>query len=97
MKSKKGDLVEIIGSDANDKSVLGKRFILDKYDTVFSITLGREISAWETPYTTWKGLGFYAKECYLKKINPDGDEISNLTFEELMGKLKTNKLEHVEM
>lgn len=83
MSLKKGDLVEVIGSDSGMQEVVGLRFTLEFYEELYSITTGEVIYAWLTPI-----IGFAARECYLRKVNPDGDELSDESFESLMSKLK---------
>jgi len=83
-KFKKGDLVEVIS------------------DGWYGITVGERFNI-----TTWKNKGFkspikvageriYYPSNHLKKINPDTDEKSSLTFEQLMDKIKSGELEGVE-
>lgn len=79
---KKGDLVEVIGSDGG-YNVAGLRFILEVYEEKYSINIKEYVYAWRTPVE-----GFHARECYLKKVNPDGDNLSEFTFDELMNNLK---------
>lgn len=101
MKFKKGDLVEVIGL-VSYSHMNGERFILGAGKFSEAIYPEGEVSygfVWKTPFPADlhpnKEDAVWIEECYLKKINPDGDELSNLTFEELMGKLKTNKLEPI--
>lgn len=83
---KKGDLVEVIGSDSRDLDVIGLRFTLEIYEEVYSMTLREHVYTWRTPLK-----GFSARECYLRKVNPDGDNLSEFTFDELMDDLKYTK------
>lgn len=102
MKFKKGDLVEFTGLIAYSH-MNGERFVLHESKYSKAVCPKGSVSSglvWKTPFsadlhptkdTLW------AEESFLKKINPDGDEISSLTFEELMGKLKTNNLETIKL
>lgn len=83
---KKGDLVEITGSDSGREDIIGLRFVLEESVEVFSIDLWKHVYAWRTPVKD-----HYARECYLKKVNPDGDELSSESFEEIMKSLKSKK------
>ena len=96
MKFKKGDLVEIIHVQYYEE-LLGERFILDKYEKYYNQVTHVWEWGWETPFPTRSGRGnTVCSEDKLKKINPDTDEKSSFTFEELLGKLKTDQLEGVE-
>lgn len=81
---KKGDLVEIIGSDRGIKDVMGVRFILEHRKNVFSKNILEHVYGWETPIEC-----HFAREIYLKKVNPDGDELCSQSFDEIMKSLKS--------
>lgn len=81
---KKGDLVEVIGSDGGREDVLGLRFNLEHYEEVLSLDIFEYVYAWRTPLED-----FSARECYLKKVNPDGDELSSESFDQIMESLKS--------
>lgn len=90
-KFKKGQLVEVTGSDSGRKDVIGVRFLLGEYGLVYSITIDDQVYAWATPI-----CDFSARECYLKLVNPDSEESSEFAFEELMLDLKQGVLVDVE-
>lgn len=84
---KKGDLVEIIGcSDTRFSKFVGERFILSEV-TVLSTGELRGSVGWRSPFRI-EGCRFSPIEKYLRKVNPDGDELSNESFNEIMNKLK---------
>lgn len=95
---KKGDLVEVIGS-VSFPQFIRERFILTSYDSVCYNEVTKEvlnIKNWRSPFRVdglEREVGFL--EEHLKKINPDTDEKSNFTFEELMDKMKSEQLEGV--
>lgn len=95
MKFKKGDLVEIIHVQQYTE-LLGVRFVLDTYCNYYNDITNKWESGWDVPIVTKCGTLTVCSEDKLKKINPDTDETSNFTFEELLGKLKTDQLEGVE-
>jgi len=98
MKFKKGDLVEIIYVHQHkNKSLLGKRFVLNESSKYYNPLKNDYEFGWFLPFTTKEGNIIACSEDKLKKINPDGDELSDLTFEELMRKLKTNNLETIKL
>lgn len=88
---KKGDLVEIVKT-FNYPELLGERFILGEVE----FWENSEVFMWATPFKGDGGSDIYTSEIQLKKINPDTDEKSNFTFEELMDKMKSQQLEGVE-
>lgn len=102
MKFKKGDLVEIV-NHPNRVDLLGERFTLQvgEFRDYYLNATDREIRSgfvWDTPFPSihLKGTTIVVSEDQIKKINPDTDETSSFTFEELLGKLKTDQLEGVE-
>ncbi len=87
MSLKKGDLVEVIGCFASRfNKFIGERFTLNE-KTPVSLGATRGVG-WRSPFQT-EGRTFAPLEKYLRKVNPDGDEISDESFEELMTKLKS--------
>jgi len=97
MKYKKGQLVEVYGL-TKDISVNGERFIVtdsgNADSLVFEIHRNQAGNYYYTGIT--KNLcKIWIKENNLKAINPDGDEQSDFTFNELMSDLtKSNQLTH---
>ena len=88
MSLKKGYLVEVIGCfDPKFNKFIGERFTLNE-KTLVSIGAVRGIG-WRSPFQT-EGKIFAPLEKYLRKVNPDGDELSDESFEELMTKLKSS-------
>lgn len=89
MSLKKGDLVEVIGCfDLRfNKKFIGERFTLNEKIPV-SLGAARGVG-WRSPFQT-EGKIFAPLEKYLRKVNPDGDELSDESFEELMTKLKSS-------
>lgn len=92
MSLKKGDLVEIIGCrNPSLNKFIGKRFILNVSTLV---KMGDSyVRGWRSPFET-RTLIFSPAEKYLRKVNPDGDELSSESFESLMLKLKTANKNH---
>lgn len=80
---KKGDLVEVVGSDSGREDVIGLRFSLEHYEEILSLDIFEYVYAWRTPLAD-----FSARGCYLKKVNPDGDELSSGSFDQIMESLK---------
>ena len=100
---KKGDLVEVIGL-VDYEELRGERLVLDKGENINAILCdGTEnvCFAWETPFRGYQHEGYeedflWVGEENLRKINPDTNEKSNFTFEELMDTMKSEQLEGVE-
>lgn len=87
MSLKKGDLVEIVGCfDSEFNKFIGERFTLNEKTT--AAVGGNFGIGWRSPFET-KNKIFAPLEKYLRKVNPDGDELSDESFEELMTKLKS--------
>ena len=89
MSLKKGDLVEVIGClDTKFIKFIGERFILnEKTLTSIGDNFG---SGWRSPFKEGNQI-FAPLEKYLRKVNPDGDELSDESFESLLEKLKSYK------
>ena len=89
MSLKKGDLVEVIGClNTKFNKFVGERFILNERkitSTGASFRWG-----WGSPFETGDQI-FCPLEKYLRKVNPDGDELAGESFESLMSKLKSAK------
>ncbi len=87
MSLKRGDLVEVVGCfDPKFNKFIGERFTLNE-KTTFLIEGNFDIG-WQSPFKT-EGKIFAPLGKCLRKVNPDGDELSDESFEELMAKLKT--------
>lgn len=95
---KKGDLVEIINHPTR-VDLLGERFTLCKggYKNLLDFD-GKSVTCkfvWETPFKSileeFKDRNIHLSEEFLKKVNPDGDNLSEFTFDELMSDLRYNK------
>ncbi len=93
---KKGDLVEVIGS-ISFPEFIGERFTLEDNSTSTYIESTGEIEdmfVWESPFRKVGITRIIAfQEKHLRKINPDSDEKSAFTFEELMDTMKSGQLE----
>ena len=88
MSLKKGDLVEIIGCNNPEFSkFIGRRFILE-FKSTLVVGACRGMVGWKSPFETDR-LVFTPLEKYLRKVNLDGDERSDESFESLMKKLKS--------
>ena len=87
MGLKKGDLVEVIGClDSRFNKFIGERFTLNEKTPV---PIGGNLTeGWWSPFQA-EGKIFTPLEKYLRKVNPDGDELSDESFESLMIKLKS--------
>ena len=89
MSLKKGDLVEVIGCRSLDfKRFVGERFILN--ERTLTSTGDSFRWGWRSPFETEYQI-FSPLEEYLRKVNPDGDKLSNESFESLLSKLKSFK------
>ena len=95
MKFKKGDLVEILDNPFYP-NLKGERFVLNVSQYATGLYSGEDFLGWKTPFSEFS-RPIYARESFLKKVNPDGDELSSFTFTELMNKLKTNNLETIKL
>jgi len=87
-KFKRGQLVEITKSYAGNE---GKRFVIT--DSEYGITVkseGKHVNIYKNdlPSTKEGSTGYYVAEAHIKLVNPDNDEESEFTFEELMLDLK---------
>ena len=89
-KFSKGQLVELIESD---KGNIGYRFIIttwkkEGYWSKDGSTHNKGVVYKTDMRSTRKGRFLYAPESFLKLVNPDGDEQSEFTFDELINELK---------
>lgn len=88
MSLKKGDLVEVIGcSDPVFDGFIGNRFTLE-VEVILSSGKYSDCKGWMSPFSS-EGYLFAPLEKYLRKVNLDGDERSDESFESLMKKLKS--------
>lgn len=83
---KKGDLVEVVESPYCPEYI-GERFVLTESSVIEGLHSKKIFKAWLTPFRNSHG-SIYANEKYIRKVNPDGDNLSEYTFEELMNNLK---------
>lgn len=89
MSLKKGDLVEVIGClNTEFNKFVGERFILN--ERTLTSTGDSFKWGWRSPFETEDQI-FSPLEKYLRKVNPDGDELAGESFESLMTKLKSSK------
>lgn len=86
---KKGDSVEVVESPYYPEYV-GERFVLTESSVVEGLHSKETFKAWLTPFRNSRG-SIYANEKYIRKVNPDGDNLSEFTFDELMNDLKYTK------
>lgn len=87
---KKGDLVEVIDS-LSFPDLIGERFNLTTFTGVaYAEKLGevRGGNFWSSPFKDFDGAIIGFRQDHLRKVNPDGDNLSEYTFEELMNNLK---------
>lgn len=92
---KKGDLVEVVNHPTRE-DLLGERFTLCKGSCKNILDFdGKSIIrkfVWETPFKSiledFRDRNVHLSEDFLRKVNPDGDNLSEYTFEELMNNLK---------
>lgn len=90
MSLKKGDLVEVIGcSHPRFSEIIGSRFTLEE-EIVIETGEYLGCKGWMSPFSSEYYL-FAPLEKYLRKVNPDGDELSDESFNSLMTKLKSTK------
>ncbi|APC44491.1 hypothetical protein [Pseudoalteromonas phage PH357] len=99
---KKGDLVEVVNHPTR-ADLLGERFKLCKgsHKNILDFD-GKSVIrkfVWETPFKSiledFRDRNVHLSEDFLRKVNPDGDNLSEYTFEELMNNLKLpNKEKH---
>lgn len=82
-KFKRGQLVEVTKSSKGNK---GHRFVV----TVAEVDNGIDGTSYRTDMYSAisKGKCLWAAEGHLKLVNPDGDDKSEFTFDELMSDLR---------
>ena len=91
---KKGDLVEVIGS-VSFPELIGERFTLSTKDTAAMCAIEdfklREGEFWLSPFRNPldHDLTISFKSEHLRKVNPDGDELSSDSFDAIMKSLKS--------
>ena len=92
MKFNKGQLVEVI-NDPNDPRFIGCRFVVSACK--YRADIGHFMYALPERLQDEFQVVLSAREHNLKLVNPDNDEQSDFTFNELMSDLtKSNQLTH---
>ena len=91
MSLKKGDLVEVIDSVSYPEFIGYRYTLVDSETGVLSKAqdIFHKGIVWESPFID-EGLIVCFMEAHLRKVNPDGDEVSDESFESLMTKLKAS-------
>ena len=89
MSLKKGALDEVTDCfNPKFSKFVGERFILN--EKTLTLAGYSYASSWRSPFNV-ENSHFCPQEKYLRKINPDGHELSGGSFESLLGKLKSYK------
>jgi len=89
-KFKRGQLVEITRSRKGLS--VGHRFIVtDAIDAEWEDKEHKGVMGYKTDLRNEKGSGkfSYSPENWIKLVNPDNDDVSEFTFEELMDNVKS--------
>lgn len=87
---KRGDLVEVIDS-LSFPELIGYRFNLTVYkEKAYAEKLDEVHDGvfWSSPFKDYDGAVIGFLQAHLRKVNPDGDNLSEYTFEDLMNNLK---------
>jgi len=91
-KFNKGDLVELIESEQGNNT--GVRFIITEceIDNLMNMdgSMDPPTTIYETPLISHDGRKAWAPESWLKRVNPDGDSLSDFTMEELLLDINSN-------
>ena len=89
---KKGDLVEVIGSGSFPE-LIGERFTLSIKESSARLVIEDlkrvEGEFWLSPFKSVRDKSINFKNEHLRKVNPDGDELSSDSFDQIMESLKS--------